>query len=227
MEPNIEASIGSSIDIVGKSVFFITTLIWYTIMLDWNETRSSLVKINDPLFIVEPIDVSNPVMGIMYTSMAWFIWNHDMWLSEEFCWIYILFVCTRIMFMAFQPFLGDPKMYPLRDVLVERLMGAAKPLQNDLSFSGHISHLVLMGFMCSDHKVFFWTAAFVTVPLLIVSRVHYTCDCFIAPIVVYFCVHNGIVLQQLWDEYISTNPIAVASICLPFWVSSYLLKLRE
>lgn len=164
-------------------------LVGYICILRWNEGRPELVVIPDPLFKYLPLyDTSIPVNFILYLSsvmVALHIKELDPTLS---CKTWILLMLVRTLVLWLHPFQGCPYMKPLRDPILDFIIGFHQdPLRNDCSFSGHCSTLVTFGLLLPAQQLFFFSAAFITSILLILSRVHYSADCLIAPMAALFC----------------------------------------
>lgn len=160
----------------------------YSDMLGRNETRACLVEIHDPLFEVLPIwDTSVPCAGILYACFALFALHWGEWSVPHFAWTFTYLMLSRLLVLWMLPLKGHHTQRPLRDPLIEWVRGEQPVLRSDTSFSGHVSTVVALGLLCETHREFFWVSAAITAALLVLSRVHYTADCVIAPAFAYAC----------------------------------------
>lgn len=183
-----------------------------TFVLQWNERRKNLREIEDPLFQYFPrFDASWPVMIMINGSIALFLICWSSWDTLELCWTYNVLVTCRIIVLYLHPFRGHRDIIPLRDVLLERVQRVSKPLQNDLSFSGHVSTLVMFGFVLPELQWFFWSSAFLSAILMLCARAHYAADCALAPPFVFFAHRTHNIVAHIWYTTV------------PHWVTASLI----
>ena len=171
--------------------------------LHWNENRDYLTEIQDPLYKYFPrFDASVPVMVMLYLCGIVFFSHWNYWDDMSACWSFNILICSRLMILYLHPFKGHKSMIPLKDIIIEKFEGVSQPLKNDLSFSGHVSTLVMFGFLFPMYQWLFWTCACLTGFCLICSRVHYSADCVMAPFFSFFAhsVHKNI--QIIWITFV-------------------------
>jgi membrane-associated phospholipid phosphatase len=99
---------------------------------------------------------------------------------------YIIMVGIRITAMYLTPLDPPPGMIPLNDPVVE-IFGTGQLLTRDLFFSGHTATLFLF-YLVSDKKIlryFFLICSLLVGISVILQKVHYTIDVFVAPFFAY------------------------------------------
>jgi len=181
----------------------------YIYILHSNEQRPYLVEIPDPVFKYLPIyDTSWPCAIILYFCAGHFVWHSSEVDLELCCWTFILLMIARCSILWLHPFRGHHTMIPLRDPIIDCILNVGSPLIHDCSFSGHCSTLVALGFLMPSQSQFFWWSAAITAILLVLSRVHYTADCVIAPVVAHFCFRLAHEFHQYWPS-LSSWPLAI------------------
>ena len=195
----------------------LSVLRWYMVMMARNERRPGLVELPDPTFAYLPLrDTSVPLSCLLWTSAGVFVTHWSEWENERFCWTFILFMVFRSLVLWLHPFQGHHTQIPLRDVFIERFMGATQPMLHDASFSGHTSMLVIMGLLMSSYRWWFWCATTLTILLLVISRVHYLADCIIAPPIVYSLYQLAAPLADAWCHH---GLLLLASAGVSWWAS--------
>lgn len=182
-------------------VLTLSVLQWYIGLLKSNEFRSYLVELPDPSFKYLPLyDTSVPLFVVQWSSVLNFLYHWSDWDPGQFCWTYVCFMVFRTLVLWMHPFRAHHTRQPLRDILLQLIVGESRPLDHDLSFSGHTSLLVIFGLLLESQRVFFGLATVLTIVLLILSRVHYLADCLLAPPVVY-SVHVAAVTLYQWHSH--------------------------
>lgn len=191
------------IDYVSSIVLLVTIMVWYSQwVLPSNEVRPYLVEIPDPLFKFLPVyDTSWPVAMCLWSTTLLFVVHGNQWNKMEATWTFILLMLTRSLILYLHPFRGHHTMKPLRDVILERFIPVEKPMLHDLSVSGHTSTIVAMGLILHSYAWFCWIAAALTTAFLVLSRVHYTADCVIAPMFSFFCYHASDEAFRVWRRW--------------------------
>lgn len=185
-------------------LLFFSVITWYGLwVMHRSEHRKNLVEIDDPIYHIIPLcDTSIPVFSLLWIGSSVFFYLYEQWDWMHGAWSFMLLMIFRSIVLYLHPFKGHDSMIPLVDPITEFFVRTRQPFRNDLSFSGHVSTLVLFGLLLpSEYKVYYWWGAFVTGWLLILSRVHYTADVFIAPMFSYFCYHLAATLYPLWYLY--------------------------
>lgn len=95
---------------------------------------------------------------------------------------YILLVLFRMLAMYLVPLEPPSGMIDLQDPLVF-IIGTGQPIQKDLFFSGHTATMFLL-FLTAKNKTLKWiflTAAILVGLFVILQKVHYCIDVFVAP----------------------------------------------
>jgi hypothetical protein len=197
----------------------LSVLCSYAFFVEKCERRTNLVEINDPLFEYLPIyDTSIPIGVILWFSTVFFFLNWDAWDQELAIWCFVILMVSRSFVLFFHPFLGHHTMKPLRDVVIEYFTGTTDPWISDNSFSGHASTLFAFGLLLNRFQMLYFVLTITTACLLVLSRVHYTADCIIAPIFSFWAYHMSPHLMSFWKSV----PICMTlGICAAFlWFSA-------
>mgnify|MGYP001799530608 FL=1 len=171
--------------------------------LKWNENRSGLSILNDPVFtLVPPYDTSElvawcqnvcfvvAVYHLLVTGALWWSW---------LAWCVFLFVCLRCISITLCPLHVHPTVRPLREPLAEywaRCMGhngRGYYYYHDLFFSGHTTVCCMLWLMMPPGwpKTVCGVHIMVMAAALVVSRAHYSIDVFVAPFMAFWTVHAG------------------------------------
>jgi hypothetical protein len=166
--------------------------LWYTEFVKKLEGRNNLVELPDPLYEWLPrVDTSIPVTIILWISFAVFVLNFQQVNFHVACWSWMFFMVARATGIYLHPFKGHRDMIPLQDPIIDHFLGVSKPLRNDLFISGHCGTLSLMGMLLYPYMPYYLSACMLTALLMILSRVHYTADCLLAPMFSLFSFYVG------------------------------------
>lgn len=190
---------------IDACILGLSVLCFYMEFMARCERRTNLVEINDPLFEWLPIcDTSLPIGIILWFCTLFFFANWPLWDQELTIWCFIILMISRSFVLYTHPFLGHHTMIPLRDVFIEWVTGTdQEPLRSDMSFSGHCSTLFALGLLLRPYYTFYFVATILTAILLVLSRVHYTADCLIAPIFAYWAFMMAPELMVFWHTHVS------------------------
>lgn len=167
----------------------VAAILLYSYVVRWNEGRSNLVELADPFFPLVPrYDTSRLVHLCLYASVVVFFWHWNDLNLHQVIWTFIAFAFARSVIILGHPFKGHHEMIPLQDPFVEWITGGSgPPLRHDLAVSGHVGTLWGMGLLLPAWQSVFFGLAVVSAIALVSSRVHYTVDVILAPMVAWSC----------------------------------------
>ena len=158
--------------------------------LKWNENRTDLVQINDPILDSYPvIDTGkfiNALQIFNYGMMVYFKWigtfDLDLMLL---CLIY--FFPTRAFLLYLCPLKAHSKVITLGDPIVSKAIGSSPEFINDLFCSGHVATGIFtaLSMLTLWPKLVSLFTTFLMGYLMLYSKVHYTIDIVIAPFVAF------------------------------------------
>jgi membrane-associated phospholipid phosphatase len=116
---------------------------------------------------------------------------------------YIIMVVIRMAAMYLTPLDPPPGMIPLNDPVVE-IFGTGQLLTRDLFFSGHTATLFLL-YLVSENKstkYFFLICSILVGISVILQKVHYTIDVFVAP---FFACIAFVIVREIRNK-LNTSP---------------------
>lgn len=171
------------------SVFLTTTFAYTRAVLPWQEKREDLVEVSDRVVSFLPrYNVNYPIHTAQILSFGLFI--QQMFSGQidvyRLLWMYSICIWLRSFSLYSIGLKAMKDIVQITDPLCESLIGG-NVLENDLFFSGHTSTLVILAYCNPSYAWFHWLAAFVTGLSLMIGRIHYTIDVFVAPFII-----NGI-----------------------------------
>jgi PAP2 superfamily C-terminal len=142
---------------------------------------------NDPILrAINARDVSMIIFTLIYCGIV--IGTIPM-LSRPFLLLkaaeaYVFLTLLRIFTLLMFPLEPDRAIIPLEDPIVDLFFYEKTVITKDLFFSGHVSVLVMLGFVATkiSIKYILFAIAFVVAVLLLVQHAHYTIDVIAAPI---------------------------------------------
>ncbi len=176
-------------------VCWISSIVIHNKFLTRNEIQLNLVELQDPLFkYFKSVDVSLPITCATWFNIALVIkmindWNIIYLLQAQWMMIIMLFMRTVSIFLA--PFKVHRDNIPIKDVFVDkyllRILGSSKSFRNDLFFSGHLAHCLILSQVLEN-----WTRELYLVGILIsicmiLSKTHYTIDLLVASLIIFPC----------------------------------------
>lgn len=177
--------------VLGKTIHFSVNNV-----LDHCEKRTDVVSIADPVLEFLPrydltkyINLLQHLMHFFHTPNILYLMYHC---DESTDWAvmmlsFTLIVATRVLCIYLTP-LDVPKGHiHLEDTLQNAVTAKKKNYDRDLFFSGHVSVLVMGGFTYKEFCWIFFLAAILQASMLLLSRIHYTVDVFVAPFMSYGC----------------------------------------
>lgn len=181
-------------------VLLIVTLYLFSRFVLFVEERKGVI-LNDPLFVFfDGVDLNSIIFLLIYTSLiTGFVlllkYPEQLILAIQ---SYILLLIFRTIAMYLVPL--DPPIgtVNLRDPLVF-IIGTGKPVTKDLFFSGHTSTLFLIFLVSVNKKVkyFFLVTAILVGLFVILQKVHYSIDVFVAP---FFAFASYKIIKKLHRE---------------------------
>ena len=170
------------------SIFFFFLFRYFLSLVEsWDH---SLGVFNDPLFFLDPIDLSEPIFIITYFSIFFYIFYH---LNEpirliNLIQITVILLSLRVVSLYFIRLDADPNMIVLQDPLLNAFVYQINPQtglynQHDLFFSGHTANLFLLSILYTNKRLryFFLMLTFIMGTCLILQRAHYSIDVIFAP----------------------------------------------
>ena len=150
----------------------------------------SLGIFKDPLFFLEPIDLSTPIFFMTYGTIAFFIFFHlkdPIKLTHLFQIVAILLL-LRVITLYLVRLDADPNMIILEDPFLNTFVYQFNEQtgmynQHDLFFSGHTANLFLISILYRNKKIkyFFLTVTFIMGTCLVLQRAHYSIDVIFTP----------------------------------------------
>lgn len=117
---------------------------------------------------------------------------------------YVLVTVMRMITLFLFPLEPDGNMVSLQDPFVDHLFYGDLPVTKDLFFSGHVSVLAIMAFVCDNYylKRVFATAALIVGVSLLIQHAHYTIDVVAAP---FFAWIATVIARRLVPQAILPN----------------------
>ncbi len=168
--------------------FTIFTFLFYKLgrFLNFVESRPGVI-LDDPILKMIPAhDVTWPIFILIYIVL--FMSLYDFFTSpEKFCRFlhtYTIVFSLRGIGMYLIPLDPPKELIVLKDPLVE-FLSASEPFTRDLFFSGHTSTLFMLFLLAFGKKkrAYFLFSTICVAFLVLVQRVHYSVDVFVAPFV--------------------------------------------
>ena len=150
----------------------------------------SLGVFKDPLFFLEPVDLSTPIFLMTYGSIAFFIFFHlkDPIKLTHLIQITVVLLLFRVITLYLIRLDADPNMIILEDPFLNTFVYQFNEQtgmynQHDLFFSGHTANLFLISILYRNKKIkyFFLMVTFVMGVCLVLQRAHYSIDVIFAP----------------------------------------------
>lgn len=182
------------IALLGKTIHFGVNNV-----LEYCERRDGVMCLRDPVFEHLPIvDLTRYVnllqhfIHFLYAPNVLYLMYHC---DESTDWpvtmlSFILIIASRMLCIYLTPFETPNGHIHLEDSLQNVLTARKKNYDRDLFFSGHVSVLVVCGLtfkIAPELSWLFFLSAFVQSIMLLLSRIHYTIDVFVAPFMSYGC----------------------------------------
>jgi hypothetical protein len=179
----------------------IVMYLYVNICLPFIENRKDLTRLNDVVLNKLPIiDMSLPISLLIHTTWICSViemYYYNGFYSVEKLWLkYTLVISVKAVTLYITP-IDVPEFYiPLTDNLLSYYVKDRWVYGRDLFFSGHTS----LACLCLLHATNTYTLAYYLFSLvsimimLMLNRVHYTVDIFIAPFICY-CCHDFINLH--------------------------------
>lgn len=195
---------------------------WYSAFLFHNEHRTDrrLVALDDPLMRWIPcFDCSWPVATLLYTGIVYALlhWYMVEWMPT--LWSALTLILTRALCMELVPLDVPRRYHPLRDPILQALVGVSEPSRLDLFFSGHCSTLCLLGHVTHTEPTLYTMAA-ASGLLMICGRVHYTVDVLVAPaaaLLAYLVGHSVSRITANPLEWTHCTAVLAASVLFVYW----------
>lgn len=187
------------IELVLTILFLIITLHFLSRFLVFIETREGVI-LSDPILpFFNAVDLTWFSFSLIYLSIVTAIIifvpvPHQIMLAVQ---SYIVMVVIRIAAMYLTPLDPPPGMIPLNDPVVE-IIGTGQLLTRDLFFSGHTATLFLF-YLVSDKKLFKYLFLICVVLVgisVLLQKVHYTIDVFVAPFFAYIAFRIVVELRK-------------------------------
>lgn len=166
------------------------TFVVYTRFLHFNERRSNLVVLDDPMFLhIQAVNCDLLLTLLSVLTHARFLYYLTS-LYHEQCFILTFTLCmwTRMCTIYLCPLTLPPNAIPASDALVNLFMPGGRTHRNDLFFSGHSIQQCIF-YHCSDQDPFYLLTFALTALLLLLSKTHYTIDIFVTPFLA-FSLHR-------------------------------------
>lgn len=167
-------------------LFFLITLFFTFIVLNYVESRQGVV-LNDPILSIIPsVDISYILFILTYAgSIIGIIYSLQMPINMVKAMLtYSILLWLRMICMYLTPLDPPEGIIPLRDPFLEATFYANQVNLKDLFFSGHTATM-FMFFLLIDRKelkYLFIVFSLVVAVLVLFQHAHYSIDVFVAPI---------------------------------------------
>lgn len=175
------------------SILFLTPLIYLFTnkFLPFHESRIELNCIYDPILNRLPlIDTHAFIAGLIVVSHVPLVVFFDEYKLVCFLWCTTITNYTKLICLALCPLKIHPDYYvikPLKTSVEETnsiFIRATDPYIQDLFFSGHVSMVIMLAYCYPNLKYMYCIIGILLSCCLLLSRIHYSIDIFIAPFVV-------------------------------------------
>ncbi len=181
-------------------LFFIITLFFTFIVLNYVESRQGAV-LNDPILNAIPSeDVSYLLFFITYVgSIVGIIYSlRTPYRMVRAMLTYSLLLWLRLICMYLTPLNPPDGIVPLRDPFLEATFYANQVNLKDLFFSGHTATM-FMFFLLIDYKwlkYLFFVSTLAVAALVLIQHAHYSIDVFVAPVAAYTAYRMAIFITK-------------------------------
>jgi hypothetical protein len=151
------------------------------------QQRSGTVLADPVLALLPRHDVAWPIFGLMYGSVVVAVgWlTRQPWLFLRGLWAYAFSLVLRMATIWLVPLLPPLDILPLPDPFLAQIFhtAASEAITHDLFFSGHTATVAVLALAVRGWLRPVLLLAMVAVgSLVLVQRVHYTCDVLAAPL---------------------------------------------
>jgi hypothetical protein len=195
-------------------VSFSCTMLTYTKVLDWNETRRGLIQLSCPMSgRWTPIQFNWEMAGLLYGCMILSLVKSPWENIGKTLLTLMLSYWVRAFFLYLVPIKPYPGMPLFEDPFIQLLFSRQQTFQNDIFTSGHtLTHVAIALCAPSFLKIPTILSAILSSTFMIWSKTHYPVCVFIAPFITYCC---WVFMQFLLTEYIMIYS-ACFIMCIPF-----------
>jgi hypothetical protein len=162
-----------------------------------NEVKLNLIELPDPLFkFFSSVDVSLPITCATWFNVGLVVkmiydWNIPCLLQAQ--WMMIIMLFMRSVCIYFAPFKVHKDNIPIKDVFVDkyllRILGSSESFRNDLFFSGHLAHCLILSQVMIEWTLELYFVGLIISICMIVSKTHYTIDLIVAVLIIVPCSH--------------------------------------
>ena len=153
-----------------------------------HEKKMDLMVLSDPIIHRLPTyDVSIIITITTFTKIALLIWNITITRITFVMWSCIFMFLLRTICMFLTPLKVHPQNIPIRDIILDRFL-QHESFRNDLLFSGHLGHCLIIAYITPEYQNFLLFLALVICLSMLISKTHYTIDLFITPFMIYPCL---------------------------------------
>jgi hypothetical protein len=174
---------------------WISTIVLHNKFLTKNEVKLNLVELPDPLFkLFSSVDVSLPITCATWFNVGLVVkmiydWNITCLLQAQWMMIIMLFMRSMCIYLA--PFKVHKDNIPIKDVFVDkyllRILGSSQSFRNDLFFSGHLAHCLILSQVMIEWTRELYFVGFIISICMILSKTHYTIDLIVAGLIIVPC----------------------------------------
>jgi hypothetical protein len=178
---------------------WITILLTHNTFLKHNEVNNSWTLIDDPILKMLPTyDVS-----LFVTCTTWIevlilcklVIDAKFDILIKLQWSAIIMLLCRSFLMYLVPLRVHVDNIPIKDVFLDRFFKTLdknyKSFRNDLMFSGHLAHCLILAHIVPDFSYFLYFNSLVIIVCMLLSKAHYTIDLVVAYLISFPCVELG------------------------------------
>lgn len=171
--------------LISSTMLFVTSK-WYTLhFLTQMEKRSNLVVLPDPVLSGLPtIDTSLIISVASVINIGCIFVFFSISRLIIYFWSMILFMLFRSLCLYLTPLKVHPSRIVLRDRVLTFIGFHENPLENDLFFSGHLSHLLVVACVFPETAWLLYPLAIVVSVCLILVKAHYCIDILVVPFII-------------------------------------------
>jgi hypothetical protein len=175
---------------------WVATMCFHNKFLENNEHQPHLMTLQDPLLDL----FASRDASLVITVATWFnvgivclgIWNWDTQRLIHLQWMVICMMLMRTICVIVTPFRVRKDNIPIRDVfldvLLKHVFGTNASFRNDLMFSGHLSHCLILAQAYPEWKDSLYVTGCAIALGMIASKTHYCIDLIVAVLVIPACV---------------------------------------
>jgi hypothetical protein len=171
---------------------WVSSIVLHNKFLMKNEAKLNLIELPDPLFtFFKSVDVSLPITCATWFNVGLVVkmiydWNIEYLLKAQ--WMMIIMLLMRTLCIYLAPFKVHKDNVPIKDVFVDkyllRVLGSSQSFRNDLFFSGHLAHCLILSQVIQEWQRELYIVGILIFICMILSKTHYTIDLIVASLII-------------------------------------------